>query len=67
VHTVEHYVGKAKELESMGVQSICIKDMAGIIAPYITYDIVKGMRDAGIKVPIQIHCHYTAAWAPWLT
>lgn len=60
VHTVEHYVGKAKELESMGVQSIAIKDMAGIIAPYITYDIVKGMRKAGITVPIQLHCHYTS-------
>lgn len=63
VHTVEYYVKLAKELESMGVHSICIKDMAGMIAPYITYDIVKGMRDAGITLPINIHCHYTSGMA----
>lgn len=60
VHTVEHYVSKAKELESMGVHTICIKDMAGMIAPYITHNIVKGMRDQGITLPIDIHCHYTS-------
>lgn len=63
VHTVEYYVNKAKELASMGVHSICIKDMAGMIAPYITYEIVKGMREAGITLPINLHCHYTSGMA----
>ena len=63
VHTVEYYVKLARDLESMGCQSICIKDMAGMIAPYVTYDIVKGVRDAGVKLPIQIHCHYTSGMA----
>ncbi|MCL6638216.1 MAG: pyruvate carboxylase subunit B [Firmicutes bacterium] len=60
VHTVEYYIKLAKELEALGCHSICIKDMAGIIAPYTAYDIVKGMKDAGIKIPIQLHCHYTS-------
>lgn len=60
VHTVEYYVKVFKELEQLGCHSLCIKDMAGIIAPYVVYDIVKGMRDAGITLPIQVHCHYTS-------
>ncbi|MTI82435.1 MAG: pyruvate carboxylase subunit B [Firmicutes bacterium] len=63
VHTVEYYVNMAKELQSMGCHSICLKDMAGIIAPYMVYEIVKGMKDAGIKIPIQVHCHYTSGMA----
>lgn len=60
VHTVEYYVKMALELQQLGCHSICIKDMAGIIAPYVVYDIVKGMKDAGITIPIQVHCHYTS-------
>ena len=60
VHNLEYYVKMARELEGLGCHSICIKDMAGIIAPYIVYDIVKAMKDAGIKIPIQLHCHYTS-------
>lgn len=63
VHTVEYYVKLAKELESMGCQTICLKDMAGMITPYIVYDIVKSIRNAGVKLPIQIHCHYTSGMA----
>jgi oxaloacetate decarboxylase alpha subunit len=60
VHNLEYYVKMARELEGLGCHSICIKDMAGIIAPYIVYDIVRAMKDAGIKIPIQLHCHYTS-------
>lgn len=60
VHNTGYYVQMAKTLESMGAHSICIKDMAGILAPYPAYEIVKGMKDAGIKIPIQLHCHYTS-------
>ncbi|MDF9406831.1 pyruvate carboxylase subunit B [Pelotomaculum isophthalicicum JI] len=60
VHNTEYYVKLAKTLESMGAHSICIKDMAGILAPYPAYEIIKAMKDAGIKIPIQLHCHYTS-------
>jgi pyruvate/oxaloacetate carboxyltransferase len=60
VHNLKYYVKMARELEGLGCHSICIKDMAGIIAPYIVYDIVRAMKDAGIKIPLQLHCHYTS-------
>ncbi|OPY59199.1 MAG: Methylmalonyl-CoA carboxyltransferase 5S subunit [Pelotomaculum sp. PtaU1.Bin065] len=60
VHNTEYYVELAKTLEKMGAHSICIKDMAGILAPYPAYEIIKAMKDAGIKIPIQLHCHYTS-------
>lgn len=63
VHTVEYYVKLAKELEAMGCHSICIKDMAGMLAPFISYNIVKGIRDAGITLPLHLHCHYTSGMA----
>lgn len=63
VHTVEYYVNLGKQLEELGCHSLCIKDMAGIIPPYVAYDIVKGLKDAGIKIPIQLHCHYTSGMA----
>jgi len=60
VHTVERYVEKFKELERMGCDSLCIKDMAGMISPKRAYDIIKGCKDAGIKIPIDLHSHYTS-------
>lgn len=60
VHTVEHFVEQLKELERMGCQSVCIKDMAGMISPKRAYDIIKGFKDAGGKVPIDLHSHCTS-------
>lgn len=60
VHNTAYYAKMAKELEKLGCHSICIKDMAGMIAPYVVYDIVKAIKSAGVKIPIQIHCHYTS-------
>ncbi len=60
VHTVERYVGKFKKLEEMGCHSLCIKDMAGMISPKRAYDIIKGCKDAGIKIPIDLHSHCTS-------
>lgn len=59
VHNTAYYVKLAKALTNMGAHSICIKDMAGILAPYPAYDIVKSMKEAGISIPIHLHCHYT--------
>ncbi|MFO7991779.1 MAG: pyruvate/oxaloacetate carboxyltransferase [Thermoplasmata archaeon] len=60
VHTVERYVDDFKELEKMGCDSLCIKDMAGMISPTRVYDIIKGCKDAGIKIPIDLHSHNTS-------
>ena len=59
VHTNEVFVNLAKELENMGADSICIKDMAGLLDPYNTYNLIKEMKKT-IKVPIQLHTHATS-------
>ncbi len=64
VHTIEKYVEMCKELESMGVDSIAIKDMAGICSPKEAYDLVKAIKDAGIKVPLFFHTHHTTGMGP---
>ncbi len=60
VHTVDYFVTKFQKLEKMGAHSLCIKDMAGMISPSRVYDIVKGCKDAGIKLPINLHSHCTS-------
>ena len=62
VYSLDYYVGKAKELEAMGADSICIKDMAGMIAPYDAYDLVKALK-AAVKLPIHLHSHFTSGMA----
>ena len=61
-HTIDTFVKVAKDLVSMGADSICIKDMAGLLAPYVAYDLVKALKDA-VPVPIDIHSHYTSGMA----
>ncbi len=63
VYNLEYYLGKAKELEAMGADSICIKDMAGMIAPYDAYQLVKALK-ATVKAPIHLHSHFTSGMAP---
>ncbi len=58
-HTNEKFVELAKQLEGMGADSICIKDMAGLLKPYTTYDLVSKMKEA-VNIPIQLHTHYTS-------
>ena len=58
VHTKEHLVAKAKELEDMGVDIFCLKDMAGMLAPYIAYDIVKDLKKT-LGIPVHLHTHDT--------
>ena len=58
-HTNDSFVELAKQLEGMGADSICIKDMAGLLKPYVTYDLVSKMKEA-VKIPIQLHTHYTS-------
>ncbi len=62
VHNIESFVKLAKQLEEMGADSICIKDMAALLLPYTAYDLVKAMKEE-IKIPIQLHTHYTSGEA----
>ena len=57
-----YFAKYAKQLESMGADSICIKDMAGLLKPYEAYDLVKELK-ASVKIPIQLHTHYTSGLA----
>jgi pyruvate carboxylase subunit B len=63
VYNIDYYVKKAKDLESMGADSICIKDMAGLIAPYDAYDLVKALKTT-VKPPIHLHSHFTSGMSP---
>ena len=62
VHTLEAYVKLAKEMQAMGVSTICIKDMAGIMTPAEAYDLVSALKDA-IDLPIVVHTHCTTGMA----
>ena len=62
VHTIEGFVELGKELASMGADSICIKDMAGLLAPYTGYDLTAQLKKA-VDIPIQLHSHYTSGMA----
>lgn len=58
-HSLEQFVRDAKQLVEMGVDSICIKDMAGLLVPYKAYDLVKALKE-NVKVPLELHTHYTS-------
>ena len=62
VFDIDYYCNYAKQLENAGADSICIKDMAGLLTPYGTYDLVKALK-AAVKIPIQLHSHYTSGLA----
>lgn len=61
-HNQETFLQVAKDLVQLGADSICIKDMSGLLAPYAAYDLVKALK-AEINIPIQLHTHYTSGMA----
>jgi len=63
VYNIDYYINKAKDLEAMGADSICIKDMAGLIAPLDAYDVVKALKET-VKAPIHLHSHFTSGMSP---
>ena len=63
VYNIDYYIKKAKDLEAMGADSICIKDMAGLIAPYDAYAIVKALKE-NVKPMIHLHSHFTSGMSP---
>ena len=62
VHTLDKYVAMVKEMKQMGVSSICIKDMAGILSPQAAYDLVSAIKDA-VDLPLVMHTHCTTGLA----
>ena len=62
VHNIDYFVKLAKEYENCGADSICIKDMAGLLIPYEAEKLVTELKKA-VKVPIQLHTHYTSGVA----
>ena len=63
IHNINKYVELGKELENMGVNSICVKDMAGIMTPQEAYDLTKALKEA-VTLPIFIHTHSTTGLGP---
>ncbi|WP_373186045.1 sodium-extruding oxaloacetate decarboxylase subunit alpha [Halopseudomonas sp.] len=59
VHTLEMWVDLAKQLEDMGAESLAIKDMAGILNPYIAFDLVTRLKET-LSIPVHMQCHATA-------
>ncbi|WP_225419546.1 oxaloacetate decarboxylase subunit alpha, partial [Lacticaseibacillus baoqingensis] len=61
-HTIDYFVKLAKQMADMGADSLCIKDMAGILTPQKAYDLVSGIK-AEITIPLEVHTHATAGMA----
>ena len=62
VHSLDRFIELAKRLEDLGTDTLCIKDMAGLLAPMDAYRLVKGLK-AAVRVPIHLHSHYTSGMA----
>ncbi|MTI59753.1 MAG: pyruvate carboxylase subunit B [Firmicutes bacterium] len=62
VHDIEHYIETAKELKKVGADSICLKDMAGLLKPYEATELIGSLKEA-VDIPIQLHTHYTSGLA----
>lgn len=63
VHTVEKYIAMCRELQKMGFQTICLKDMAGTMSPYEAEHLIKGIKDAVGDLPLILHTHCTTGMA----
>ncbi len=61
-YTIDYWVDIAKRIEDMGANSICIKDMAGLLLPYEATELISALKDA-VDLPIQLHTHYTSGVA----
>ena len=62
VHSIDRFVDMAKQLEDLGTDTLCIKDMAGLLAPLEAYHLIRRLK-AAVKVPIHLHTHYTSGMA----
>ena len=62
VFNLDYYLEKARKLQDLGADSLCIKDMAGLISPYDAYELVREMKRV-VDIPVQLHTHYTSGMA----
>ncbi|SDY90121.1 oxaloacetate decarboxylase subunit alpha [Tindallia californiensis] len=62
VHNTDYYLERAKRMKEIGADSLCIKDMSGILEPYAAYDLVKALK-TNFDLPVQVHTHYTCGLA----
>lgn len=62
VHSLDRFVDLARQLEDLGTDTLCIKDMAGLLAPFDAYALVRKLK-AAVRVPIHLHTHYTSGMA----
>lgn len=62
VHTTDTYIKLAKDMENMGADSICIKDMSGLLTPYYAYELITALKGA-VKIPLELHSHATSGLA----
>ncbi|WP_339868515.1 sodium-extruding oxaloacetate decarboxylase subunit alpha [Pseudohongiella nitratireducens] len=58
VHTLDSWLNMAKQIEEMGADSLCIKDMAGLLAPYTAYELISNLKKT-ISIPVHMQCHAT--------
>jgi oxaloacetate decarboxylase alpha subunit len=58
-HSIDRFVSDARQLQDMGADSVCIKDMAGLLLPYTAFALVKALKET-LTVPIELHTHYTS-------
>ncbi|MBI4332092.1 MAG: pyruvate carboxylase subunit B [Chloroflexi bacterium] len=62
VYNIDYFVSKARQFESLGSDSLCLKDMGGLISPYDAFELVQALKKA-VKIPVDIHTHYTSGMA----
>ena len=62
IYNLDYFVSKARRFEGMGADSICLKDMGGVLAPYDAYEIFSAFKQQ-LQVPLQLHTHYTSGMA----
>ena len=62
IYNLDYYVQRARTLVGLGADSLCVKDMAGLLAPYDAYELFRALRKA-VDVPLQLHTHYTSGMA----
>lgn len=62
IYNIDYFVKKALIMQDMGAHSLCVKDMAGLISPYDSYELITALKKA-LKIPVQLHTHYTSGMA----
>ncbi len=62
IYNLDYFLDKARQLRDMGADSICIKDMAGLLSPFDAFELVTALK-ATLDIPLQLHTHYTSGMA----